>query len=111
VGLRALRSVLVGDPDPALFSHAAVAFGRILIAPGADIAFHETPGYAFVAVESGTLVLEVGHDGTALERVAAGSATSTTPGTAFALHNLEDAPVSVMVATIEAHDAVPEALT
>ena len=110
VGLRALDSALVGGPLAEMFADAAVSFGRALMAPKADIAFQETPGYAFVAVESGTLVLEVEHKGTLLEPVDAGAASVVPPGAAFFLHNIGDAPVNVMVATVVSTDSLPASL-
>jgi predicted ester cyclase/mannose-6-phosphate isomerase-like protein (cupin superfamily) len=109
-GLRAVRTALVADPLPELFADATVSFGHALMAPGADITFSETEGYAFVAIESGTLVLQVEHDAPLLERVDLGAATMVMPGAPFSLHNLGNAPARVMVATVVSSNPLPESL-
>ena len=106
VGLRPVRTALVGGPVPEMFSDAAVSFGRAVMAPGADIAFHETEGYTFVAVEAGTLALLVEHDATVLERVDSGAASVVMPGAPFSLHNLGSTPATAILVTMLPRNAL-----
>jgi mannose-6-phosphate isomerase-like protein (cupin superfamily) len=89
-----------GNPAAQFPPDAMIAFGRITVPPGESIVFQEASDPTLLAIESGTLVLQVEHAATSLEHLHKGTATFVMSGAPFSLHNIGNAPAAAMVVTI-----------
>jgi hypothetical protein len=98
--LGGVQTALGGEQALDPLSGVTVAFGRVHLPSGANIAFHEADGSLFVVVEAGTRVLTHGHDGLSLDRLDTDGLGLVEPGEPFALHNLGDDAATVFVVTV-----------